>query len=199
MCSSWKLLQNCSMRVNLYKMILQILITGDYKSNGNYWLKCGILPVNIYMVLLQRSCVYKQQAVCWCRSKHDFALSPPPVVQQSFQCLWAVKCTHAAEVWKHRTSGIMLTDPLSRFPQSLLSHKEQCHVAKFMRSAFCLLFLACQKVLFRRQAAQTSLRSHRPVHLQNRTLLTHWLCPRCLFVSAYCPNQLIKVNSQPVA
>ncbi len=80
----------------------------------------------------------------------DFALSPPPVVQQSFQCLWAVKCTHAAEVLETPDhSGIMLTDPLSRFPQSLLSHKEQCHVEKFksMRSAFCLLFLACQKVL----------------------------------------------------
>lgn len=61
---------------------------------------------------------------------------------------------HVAEVWNADLetpdhSGIMLTDPLSRFPQSLLSHKEQCHVAKFksMRSAFCLLFLACQKVL----------------------------------------------------
>ncbi len=91
----------------------------------------------------------KQQAVCLDAGvKHDFALSPPPVVQQSFQCLWAVKCTHAAEVLETPDlSGIMLTDPLSRFPQSLLSHKEQCHVAKFMRSAFCLLFLACQKAL----------------------------------------------------
>lgn len=62
--------------------------------------------------------------------------------------------THVAEVWNadletRKHLGIMLTDPLNRFPQSLLSHKEQCHVAKFksMRSAFCLLFLACQKVL----------------------------------------------------
>lgn len=50
---------------------------------------------------------------------------------------------------------------------------------------------------FRRQATQTSSRTHGSVHhLQDRTLLTHFFCPRCLFVSAYCPNQLIKVNSQ---
>ncbi|KAI2653875.1 hypothetical protein H4Q32_014237 [Labeo rohita] len=109
---------------------------------------------------------------------------------------------HAAEVWNADLetpdhSGIMLTDPLSRFPQSLLSHKEQCQVAKFksMRSAFCLLFLACRWFSFRRQATQTSSCTH---HLQNRTLLTHFFCPRCLFVSVYCPNQLIKVNSQPL-
>lgn len=47
--------------------------------------------------------------------------------------------THAAEVWNADLetpdhSGIMLTDPLSRFPQSLLSHKElQVH-------AICFLF-----------------------------------------------------------
>lgn len=60
----------------------------------------------------------------------------------------------ATEVWnadleRADRSGIMLTDSLSRFSQSLLTHKAQCHVAKFksMRSACCLLLLACQKVL----------------------------------------------------
>lgn len=55
---------------------------------------------------------------------------------------------HAAEVWNADLetpdhSGIMLTDPPSRFLQSLLSHKERCHVAKFksMWSAFLFAFL----------------------------------------------------------
>lgn len=78
--------------------------------------------------------------------------------------------THVAEVWNadletRKHLGIMLTDPLNRFPQSLLSHKEQCHVAKFksMRSAFCLLFLACQKVLLQ-MPSYTNLFAHTQTH-----------------------------------
>ncbi len=126
-------------------MILQILITADYKSNGNSLVqKCGILPVNIYMVLLQRSCVYKAAGCVFrCRSKtwlcsvttsSSAAVAPVFMSGKVHACSW----------------GLGNTGPFgSRFPQSLLSHKEQCHVAKFksMRSAFCLLFLACQKVL----------------------------------------------------
>lgn len=113
---------------------------------------------------------------------------------------------HVAEVWNADLEtgnhlGIMLTDPLNRFPQSLLSHKEQCHVAK---SSPCDLLFVCfswhaRRFSCRCQATQTSRRTHRPVqHLRNKTLLTHFLCPRCLFVSMYCTNQLIKVNSQPL-
>ncbi len=135
----------------------------------------------------------KQQAVCLDAGvKHDFALSPPPVVQQSFQCLWAVKCTHATEVLETPDhSGIMLTDPLSRFPQSLLSHKEQCHVEKFksMRSAFCLLFLACQKVLLQTPSRTNlfALTQTRPSAKQDppdTLVLSTWLYQRTVQTSS---------------
>ncbi len=126
----------------------------------------------------------KQQAVCLDAGvKHDFALSPPPVVQQSLQCLWAVKCTHAAEVLETPDhSGIMP----SRFPQSLLSHKEQCHVAKFMRSAFCLLFLACQKVLLQTPSRTNlfALTQTRPSAKQDTLALSTLLYQRTVQTSS---------------
>jgi len=143
-------------------------------------------------VRLDGGWLFDQSSQCFMRGKVHFRCAHPNA------CGWGLECRLGN---KEPLGNLMLTDPLNRFPQSLLSHKEQCHVAK---SSPCDLLFVCfswhaRSFSCRCQATQTSRRTHRPVqHLRNRTLLTHFLFPRCLFVSMFCPNQLIKVNSQPL-